>query len=1272
MAIILSQITIGDHRIMITDSAPNTGAGITAEIGSMIIVSGVAPEGAIWLKTGSNDTDWKVSTVDKAALDLQILGIENDIAQEILDRVAQDAATLASANSYTDGEIAQEVIDRNAAIAAGDAATLASANSYTDGEIAQEVIDRNAAIAAVSLDLTALQGDLDALDGRVISVESDLAQEILDRAADVDAEESARIAADNALDGRLDIIEGIGEGSVAKAEQDAKDYADAAVLVETNARIAADDALDGRLDVIEGIGEGSVAKAEQDAKDYADAAVAVEAGDRAAEDLTFLKLDGSRPMTGALNMGNHKIEFLHAPENASDAATKEYVDDLLAGLSWKEAVHSATVASENINIANPGTATIGGHLLEQGQRVLLKDQTDLSENGIYIFDTSSTALVRSSDADVWAELEGAVVYVQEGTNAGGKFVATIPPTGVVGVDDITFTMFSAASALDGVGTADTVAIWTDVHTLGSSLVTTQELEYVSGVTSGIQAQIDAEESARISADNALDGRLDIIEGADTVEGSVAKAEKDAKDYADAAVAQEVIDRNAAIAAGDALKVDKAGDTMTGNLVVDSGTGSSSTLSTSSLSISGMFGPTSELSDGALSIADSMLGSLGQLQAGSLNLSNLPQGKNITLAGGEIETSIRQLDLTFNKISTDNGKIRLYNYNGSTYTPILPTQPEHVTTKSYVDAADSALDARLDLLEADDVTKTYVDSQDALKVSKAGDTMSGDLIVDLGAGQTSTVGQNVVVTASDGSSSTVDALSNTIAAGDGLSESSLSSNSLTMYLDDGTGDYDAVDIYTNAIKLYHWDGSAQTPIMPVNDEDVTVKKYVDDSIAALGSGSLTAIQNELDATQLGAGLGTGGSYIPHIGTNYIDGQSSLDAADVALDQALKAEETARIAGDAASQSYADGVVAAEQLRALAAEGVLQDNIDDEASARALADGLLQGEIDAIQDDYGAANGLATLDGGGKVPLSQLPNSIMQYQGVWDASTNTPALADGAGNADEAIGDVYRVSVAGSHNLGSGLISFEVGDYVILNASKVWEKSDTTDAVATVNGYTGNVVLDAADLLMVSKPAQTVESELVQLQLNIDAEEARALAAEGVLQGNIDAEEAARIAADLLKLDLAGGTMSGDINMGSNDLVNASSVVVGAASGDSIFQLQENNVKYNVSAHAAQTTDGTQITMFSETPADNSVGLYKVMVTGIDAANNDSVAYERTVRVKKVSGVVSLGTIQADYTSEDPSLSQCSIDIQGVSGTVAVKVAGVNTKTINWKAVLEKVR
>ena len=109
--------------------------------------------------------------------------------------------------------------------------------------------------------------------------------------------------------------------------------------------------------------------------------------------------------------------------------------------------------------------------------------------------------------------------------------------------------------------------------------------------------------------------------------------------------------------------------------------------------------------------------------------------------------------------------------------------------------------------------------------------------------------------------------------------------------------------------------------------------------------------------------------------------------------------------------------------------------------------------------GAAGGVATLDGGGTVPTSQLPAAVLgalKYQGTWNASTNTPTLASGVGTQ----GYYYVVSVAGTTNL-DGIASWAVGDWAIFGTA-TWQKIDNTDAVTSVNGYTGTVVLSYTDV------------------------------------------------------------------------------------------------------------------------------------------------------------------------------------------------------------------
>jgi len=107
--------------------------------------------------------------------------------------------------------------------------------------------------------------------------------------------------------------------------------------------------------------------------------------------------------------------------------------------------------------------------------------------------------------------------------------------------------------------------------------------------------------------------------------------------------------------------------------------------------------------------------------------------------------------------------------------------------------------------------------------------------------------------------------------------------------------------------------------------------------------------------------------------------------------------------------------------------------------------------------GASNGYASLDANGRVPSSQLPSSAFEYKGNWNASTNSPTLAAGTGDA----GDTYRVSVAGTQNLGNGSVTFDVGDMVLYNGA-TWDKIDNTEAVTSVNGQTGAVSLNSDNI------------------------------------------------------------------------------------------------------------------------------------------------------------------------------------------------------------------
>jgi len=102
------------------------------------------------------------------------------------------------------------------------------------------------------------------------------------------------------------------------------------------------------------------------------------------------------------------------------------------------------------------------------------------------------------------------------------------------------------------------------------------------------------------------------------------------------------------------------------------------------------------------------------------------------------------------------------------------------------------------------------------------------------------------------------------------------------------------------------------------------------------------------------------------------------------------------------------------------------------------------------------GIPQLDVNGKILVSQLPNSVMEYKGTWSAATNTPTLANGTGNQ----GDVYLCNVAGTVDFGAGPIAFFVGDQVIYSGS-IWQRA--SGAIGTV---TSVAVTESGDSLNIT--------------------------------------------------------------------------------------------------------------------------------------------------------------------------------------------------------------
>lgn len=146
-------------------------------------------------------------------------------------------------------------------------------------------------------------------------------------------------------------------------------------------------------------------------------------------------------ITNHLDANSFKIQNLTDPASAQDAATKAYVDATANGYKWKEPVRAATTA----NITLSGAQTIDGVSIVAGDRVLVKNQSTASANGIYL--AAAGAWTRASDFDASAELLGASCFVSEGTTLGNT-VWVLTTDGPITLDttSLTFTQTNGGTS----------------------------------------------------------------------------------------------------------------------------------------------------------------------------------------------------------------------------------------------------------------------------------------------------------------------------------------------------------------------------------------------------------------------------------------------------------------------------------------------------------------------------------------------------------------------------------------------------------------------------------------------------------------------------------------------------------------------------------------------------------------------------------------------------------------------------------------------------------
>lgn len=159
---------------------------------------------------------------------------------------------------------------------------------------------------------------------------------------------------------------------------------------------------------------------------------------------------------------NNASKILNLP-NASgtgDAVPFGQLKALLEGNNWKDSVRVASTA--NVNTAAPG-ATIDTVAMAVSDRVLLKDQTTATENGIWIWNGAGVAMARADDASTFAELEAAVVRVEEGAVGGGTKWAQTQVNGVIGTNNVVWVSDSGSAPTASETTAGIAEIATQAE-----------------------------------------------------------------------------------------------------------------------------------------------------------------------------------------------------------------------------------------------------------------------------------------------------------------------------------------------------------------------------------------------------------------------------------------------------------------------------------------------------------------------------------------------------------------------------------------------------------------------------------------------------------------------------------------------------------------------------------------------------------------------------------------------------------------------------------------